>query len=880
LVFSLYLMLYPSNVGTSPHPNSKKTDIGTISRIVSIFTHKSERQTAVNILGDGKITEYLITSLETPPRIVIDIFCVSRLLEGGSIAVDTPGLKMVRVGYHTNKIRIVLDIKGSVVPVFTDKAVDNELVISLQSKKSIKEKESQHKANDIETSNVSTSMVKNENINMGDVLEENQKSNKENQTPEKLPSVKSEAIGNQNSIPEQETENVSTKPKCSIEADLVKTSPGEKLIQAVEDDGKEDTSFYLKCLDTYRAKNWASTIENLTQFIEKYHNGRYTEKAYFILAKSYNHLNSESVSVHYEEIKRHYENAISRFPTSEYVPDAMFGIGELYFQIKNYYEALGYYNLVIKEDKGTSLRIRALMQKAKVLLLRHKKENALYVLDELEGIISKYPDLPERIEVKKEKATILYEMNNFYESLKILNELIKEDPENIYKHPEIPLYMGYNYYQLGDNKKARENLFRFFNTCPEREINHLILNQIGDAYRNDGMIGDAVKFYRMVLERYPNSDGAIISKIRLAEQQEERDWIEKTKKEVGSPKKIYENIMNNAVDKKDENDPLIQLSMLKLGIAYQKEKAYQKSLKVLKELFEKYPKTSLKKELTHALMLTIEGILKKEIEDEKYINIINLYFKNRELFLMINAPEIFLSVARAFLYVDLKDMAVEVFKMADILLSDDEKPPDLLFFMGKYLFEKENISDALRSIDFLITDYPSSKFVSEAYRLKGRILLKQEKFMLSADTFTTALNYQHSKCDRAQILIDKAKALTGNNDKENALKVLSEVNGAKKECNFPNYNIDQELGDLYLHLGNPREAMTIYDQIIQNAEGSDKISLKLKLAECYWLLNKKEDSLALYNQISDLNDPFWSNLARERMDEIKFSGDNISERLN
>jgi hypothetical protein len=45
-------------------------------------------------------------------------------------------------------------------------------------------------------------------------------------------------------------------------------------------------------------------------------------------------------------------------------------------------------------------------------------------------------------------------------------------------------------------------------------------------------------------------------------------------------------------------------------------------------------------------------------------------------------------------------------------------------------------------------------------------------------------------------------------------------------------------------------------------------------------LNKKEDSLAMYNQIVSLNDPFWSNLAKERMDEIQFNKDNMSERIN
>ena len=228
---------------------------------------------------------------------------------------------------------------------------------------------------------------------------------------------------------------------------------------------------------------------------------------------------------------------------------------------------------------------------------------------------------------------------------------------------------------------------------------------------------------------------------------------------MSSPKKIYENIVNDSVVKKDEKNPLIQLSMLKLGITYQKEKEYEKSLKVLKELLEKYPRTSLKKELTHALMVTIEGKLKKEIKNNKYINIINLYLKNEKIFLMVNAPELFLPVARAFVYVNLNDMAIEVFKKADVLLTDNDKPADLLFFMGKYLFEQDNIKGALKKFDILLANHPYSKYASEAYQLRGSILLKQKQYKLAADTFDKALKYPVQKCKRARLLIEKAKAL-------------------------------------------------------------------------------------------------------------------------
>jgi TolA-binding protein len=881
LILSLFLICHSSKIGASPHPSGRKIYKGAISRIVSIKTHQSNDQTTVTVAGDGNISEYTAKTFKAPPRILVDIKCAARLLEATSVKVDNPDIKSIRIGYHFDRIRVVIDVKGDTVPAYKDKSKNNVLIITLKTKK-IRDEKNQHRhpvrkergKTPVKIKKSEKKKTDNIRTTASYLEEEKHISNKKN-------SLDPEVSNNPVHVPGQ-TKDPALPGKTSVKKQkAVDPSPGEKLARLVDDDGKEDTSFYLKCLNAYRSEDWQGAILNFKNFIKKYPNGRYTEKAYFILAKSYDQLQSRNISDHSNEIKDHYEDAISRFPASEFVPDAMYSIGDLLFNMKNYSEAMGYYNLVLKENKSPILQIKALTQKVKILILKKRKSEALSDLNQLEQITSKYPDLPERTESRKEKAKILYEMNQFDESMDILDKLIRENPENLYLYPEISLYLGYNYYQLGNNKKARENLYRFYNICPDREINDLVLNQIGDTYRNEGLVKDAVKFYRLVLDRFPNTDGAIISKIRLAEQQENTDWIEKTRKEVGSPQNIYESIVDHPGEKKGGKNPLIQLSMLKLGITYQKEKEYQKSLEVLKELLDRYPTTSLMRELTHALMVTLESIQQKEIKDKNYINIINLYLKEKKLFSMINAPELFLPVARAFAYVDLKDMAISLFKKADVLLSDTEKPDDLLFLMGKYFYESESIDEALNRFDILTQRYPHSEYLPEAYRMKGNILLKQKKYAQATDAFDNALKYPVTTCKKAHLLIKKASALVGEDLKERALNSINQANELKKDCDNGDFTIDKDIGDAYLSLGNAKKALDIFSSAVKKAKSDpDKVPLKLKLAKCYWLLNKKEDSLAVYHQISSLNDPFWSNLAKEKMDEIQFSRENNPKKAN
>jgi TolA-binding protein len=727
-----------------------------------------------------------------------------------TIPTTSANLKNVRVGYHPERIRLVLELREARVPIMRITPIHNGLAIFV--------------------------------------------SLKEQKDPKKGESHQDGRRLTRKAIPLLET-----------------------LLQMEADDGKEDTAFFTKAVNAYRAQDWSRTIENLDHLIKNYPPGRYTERAYFLLAKSYEQLYSHSVSTHMSKIKGHYEDAINRFPTSIYASDALLTIGNLFFKTKNYYEALGYYNLVSKKEKDSVTALRALIQKTKILSLKKKREEALSVL---RYVISRYPDSPEGTEAKIEISKILYEMNSFRKSLQALSELKTKNPENVYQYPEISLYLGNNYYQMGDNARARENLFRFYNSSPDSEMNHLVFTKIADTYRDEGLVQDGTKLYQLVLERYPDSEGALISRIRLAEQQEEgelqikRGIAPKVKivgTEIGLPREMYENVMNDLL-KKGKKSPLAQLALLKLAILYQKEKDYDKSLKALKDLLREYPWTSLRKESKHVLLWTIQAILNEEMERKRYINIINIYHREKELFFMVKSPDAFLTIARASKQLNLEDMALEMFKNADALLADKEKPPDLLFLISEDLFKEEKPKDTLARLNLFIDQFPTEKYASQAYHLKGKILSQQKRYPQALEMFSSALRYDLRRCEKAKIFIDKAKALMASHANKEALKATQRADKLKGICDSSDRHTVQQVGDLYFHLGYPQKALSVFNQALEGEdEMENRIMLKLKLAWCYRRLNKNKEYLALYNELSSLDDPFWSNLAKERIEEIKFN---------
>ena len=810
LLFSFVLLVLPYYLNANTRPSTTVPNKGLMNGILSITTKDSKYGTTVSVLGNGKISDYSTKTLDFPPRIVVDIPNAVEPFESMTIPVKSPDLKSIRVGYHPKKIRLVLDIKGPDIPIFTTTPADNGLTILLRSQKLI-DKEADES----------------------------------------------------NQIHRRQTD----KEFLAL----------EKLIKIEADDGQDDTAFFLKAVDAYTAKNWSGAIENLNHLIKTYPAGKYTERAYFLLAKFYEELYSRSILANFTRIKSHYEDAINRFPTSIYVPGALLTIGNLCLKIKNYYEALAYYNLVAKKYEDSTEAVRALMQKVKLFILKKKRKEALSIL---EYVVSKYPGSPEETEAKIEMSKLLYEMNSFRRSISILSDVRRIHSETIYQYPEVFLYLGHNYYELGDNIEARENLLRFYNSYPDGEMNHLILTKIADTYLNEGLIEDAVKFYELVIERHPETEGALISLIRLAEQQEEGELevergialsVKVIGKDIGLPREIYEDIMNNILSK-DEKNPLAQLALLKLAILYQKEKDYDKSLRALKEFLKKYPLSKLRKQIKQALNRTLEGMLKEEMKEKRYTNIINVYQREKDLFSMINSPDPFLDIARASVNLNLKDLATEMFIRADPVLPDKEKPADLLFYVGRDLFKKDKLKEALSRLNLLINTYPTDKNAPYVYQLKGRILLEQKKSLQAVDMFSSALRYHLKACDRARILTDKVRALIKSNFNEEALKATREADELKRKCFIQYPHIYKEIGELYLKLGYPKKALSLFNKALETEKGREnEILLKLKIAQSYRLLNKREDYLELYNQISGLNDPFWSNIAKERIEELNFN---------
>jgi hypothetical protein len=80
------------------------------SKILEIQQKASGEDLDVYIIGNGRFDNYNTFILPDPPRLVLDLFGVRSTEVKGLLILDGPWVRRIRLGLHSNKVRIVFDL--------------------------------------------------------------------------------------------------------------------------------------------------------------------------------------------------------------------------------------------------------------------------------------------------------------------------------------------------------------------------------------------------------------------------------------------------------------------------------------------------------------------------------------------------------------------------------------------------------------------------------------------------------------------------------------------------------------------------------------------------------------------------------------------------
>jgi len=821
--------------------------------ITSLDVQTSGRETIVSIQGNGVIPSIATRTFPSPPRIVVDLLTDATGFKSVHKPVHGDLLTRIRMGHHPGAIRMVMDLTGPGVPAFSTELQARQLVLTIHDTSSMA---------DLGAAPVATNSAA--PIPSGLSIPPKPKT----ADPTRIPVSSNQA----NAVPNSLLGSAADPP----------TEAGPRLFDALqslmqvdaEDDGF-DMPTYLSAVTAYRAHNWQGALEHLTRFVKKSPPNAPVEKAYFLLAKTIDQLYAHDLETHFNEIWDAYKDAIHRFPDSAYTPDAYLSIGNLFLKSDIYTEAWGYYSLVIDADHYALATVRALLKKAQILSFKKKPTQALEIY---KSIIQSYPQTQEAVQAKVSMAGILFEMNQFGQALAILESLVQHS-QYVYVYPEMLRYLGNIYYQLGSYADAREQLFRFYNCRPDAQESPLVLARIADAFREEGLLADAIKFYRLTISRHAQTEGALISMYRLAAVQESDgikadEGLQAELNILGGrldfPRKIYEDVVQDAI-LNNRSTPLLQYALLKLSILDQQEGRYADSLNRLKALLKQYPQTTLKQEIEETFGQALAILLQKNFKAKKYKHVLNIYQAEKENIRALNSAEIYITVGRAAVELKLTDLGIELFEKAAAQLPDEKKPADLLFYLGRAYYGRGSYERAQSHFDLLLNNRPRDGFTADAWMVKGKMFFDDGDYPMAARMFAKALQHNDMSCEHVNILMYRTRALMEMKLKQDAVQSLVQAQKAAQICLDSDSQMYAEFGKLYIRLGEVEKALAVLSMAHDmESDTRSRLRLKIQMARCYERMNQKDAYLAIYTEVANQEDPFWRNVAREKMEAINF----------
>jgi type IV pilus assembly protein PilQ len=98
-------------------------------KVVNVLFEEKKDFIIFNILADGKIENFNAFKLDSPPRLVLDIWGVDT--RKGSFKVKNPLIKGVRMGHYQDKLRLVFDSQKPQLPPYQVNRIDDKLMVSL-----------------------------------------------------------------------------------------------------------------------------------------------------------------------------------------------------------------------------------------------------------------------------------------------------------------------------------------------------------------------------------------------------------------------------------------------------------------------------------------------------------------------------------------------------------------------------------------------------------------------------------------------------------------------------------------------------------------------------------------------------------------------------
>lgn len=347
------------------------------------------------------------------------------------------------------------------------------------------------------------------------------------------------------------------------------------------------------------------------------------EEALYYYADTLYATHKDDLREHYDDVVSAYKAAMNFDPDSANMPGALLKMGVINLAVGNPREADAYFNLLEQNYPGDE----------NIPLVHYYKgdyyfKKGLYkeAADRFQFIIQNYPDSQFTRESGVGLARSLQRLGFDEQAADIVDFLEKRYPRFYVEYPPFLRLVGDVSYKAGEYEKAKRNLWTFYNLDPEGEEADLALARLGDIYVQEDKLDAAREVYQQTADTFPDREGGLIAKMRLAE---EGIYDEPSLEDMFSvferpytsrPEAIYKEIVTHHPD-----SGLAPLAQLKLAMLRLYNNQVADALVEVREFLDNYPQSPLMDQAKGVAADAFGQLVERMVEEENFAGVARLW---------------------------------------------------------------------------------------------------------------------------------------------------------------------------------------------------------------------------------------------------------------
>ncbi|MBI2877625.1 MAG: tetratricopeptide repeat protein [Candidatus Tectomicrobia bacterium] len=618
-------------------------------------------------------------------------------------------------------------------------------------------------------------------------------------------------------------------------------------------------------------------------WVERYPRSPRREEISYLLADAYFRWAAKDLPRRFQPAIDAHQQALQLHPNSPQAVHARLQLAEIYWKSGLQYEALAAVEMVLEGAPPAPYPFKAKGKKAAYLLQMGRQREAWQIYEEL--LASPQP-AEKPLEVSLGYADAAFSLGEFARALVGYQSVLKQFPDLPQSRPLVSYRLGEALFKNRRFKEAREVFESLQKKASKESFSHQLLARMGDCFLEEGDIQGAMLSYLRNLTRYPGTEGALTSKVRLADIGLRHKGLMIPPGETGyeaylDPLAAYAEVARTRPD-----HPLAELALYKRAAALKNQKRYEEAEAGFRELLRRYPKSFLRNDTWFALRESLQQSIQQAYARGQWKRAIQIYRTNRESYLKGGMDrESLESLAGSYERLGWGERATEIYReLLDLYPPGSPEEERIRVGLGRTYFLVQEYASVLDFLREFPRRYPQSPSLGEVYRLLGDSLYHQKDCEGAREAYGQALRrgspgalgkaVEGGAAAEIYVRMGDCYQSTGQGSKalEAYRKAVQAFPREKEAQHLPPHIQAGYLGlaDGLYALGKYREACEIYATLNPILASDPRMAGALyRLADCYRRQGERKSAEAIWRSLAQRNGGGpWARLASHNLEEV------------